>query len=595
MQIPVISPLIHYFKVFYGYAGKKLFVLCFIILLGGISEGFGISMLLPILDYEQPESSQNTYTTTLYQFLERIGIGVSLFSLLALLIIAFSFKGIFTFAQTTLSLYITTNLTKTLKVEFCHKYEEMKYSYYTNTSIGYLNNIITTETERAVSGLSKYIDVIINIIFVFIYVLSAFVINWKMTVLVLVICLFMFAVLRKLSRMGRRLSVLVSETNSQIQSLLIQTISNFKYLKASNSFGHLFKQLHKRIDENLNYQFKNGVLKAIPTSLLEPVTVLFLSGLILYHVGYNNKTIAEIFVLLIFFYKAFSRIFSFQIVWQKFNSNIGGVEVVKKAAKDLGFNKELVGTVKLKQFEEKIELKDINFSYGAKQVLFNINIIIPKNKSIGIVGESGSGKTTIFDIITGLINPQSGSIVFDGMNYKDIEITSLRRLVGYVTQEPVNFNDTIANNISFWEGDYEDERDKKIIESASDSSNSTDFIQNTESGFQSIIGDKGIKLSGGQRQRISIAREIYRNPEIMIFDEATSSLDTESEAFIQRSIKNMMGKRTIVIIAHRLSTIKNCDYVYVLSKGKVIEEGCFDDLYLDSCSRLHKMCKAQDL
>lgn len=552
-------------------------------------------MLLPVLNYEEGTTSQNTYTRTIYQLIESIGIDVSLFSLLALLFIAFSLKGIFNFAQTTLSLYITTNLTKTLKVGFCHKYGEMKYSYYTNTSIGYLNNIITTEIGRAVGGLGKYIEIIVNIIFIFIYVLSAFVINWKMTILVLGICFCMFAAFRTLSRIARKLSILVSETNSQIQSLLIQTISNFKYLKASDSFGHLFKQLHKKIDENISYQFKNGVLRAIPVSILEPATVLFLSGLIFYQVGYNKKTMAEIFVLLIFFYKAFSKIFSFQIVWQKFNSCIGGVEAIKKATNDLNSNKEVMGAIKLKQFKEKIELKGVNFSYGSEQVLFNINIIIPKNKSVGIVGESGSGKTTIFDIITGLINPQSGGILFDGMNYKDVDITSLRRLIGYVTQEPVNFNDTIANNISFWEGSYQEERVKKEIEAAADRSNSAEFIRNTENGYQSIIGDKGVKLSGGQRQRITIAREIYKNPEIMIFDEATSSLDTQSEAFIQNSINSMMGKQTIVIISHRLSTIKNCDYIYLLNAGRIVEEGKFDELYSDTNTRFFGMCKAQNL
>ena len=593
MHIPLLSPLIHYFNVFYGYAGKKLYFLCIVIILGGISEGFGISMLLPILNFEQNEDVNNRYSQLIYRFMDYIGLGVSLTSLLVLLFVIFSLTGLFSFIQKTFTSYITTNLEKTLKVGFCEKYADMKYSYYTNTNIGYLNNIITIETGRTVGGFKNYLEVIVSITFISVYVFSSFIINMHITLLVLGICICMLAALRFMSRISRRLSILISEANAQVQSLLIQTIYNFKYLKATNSFTNLYHQLYKKIDENKHYKFKSGLFAAIPISIIEPATVLFLSGLIFYQINYAGRTMSEILVLMFFFYKAFSRIFGFQSIWQKFNASLGGVEVVEKATKELALNKEQLGSFKVKQFEDTLELKEINFRYGSRQVLFDINIVIPKNKSIGIVGESGAGKTTLFDIITGLITPQSGTVRIDERNYSELDLLTLRKIIGYVTQEPVVFNDTISNNISFWKSDHNEGICRERIEKAAKLANCHSFIDKTN-GYETIIGDKGIKLSGGQCQRIAIARELFKEPEIMIFDEATSALDSESERFIQESILGMRGKRTIVIIAHRLSTIRSCDYIYVLSKGRIVEKGTFESLRNEG-THFSKMCKAQHL
>ena len=168
-------------------------------------------------------------------------------------------------------------------------------------------------------------------------------------------------------------------------------------------------------------------------------------------------------------------------------------------------------------------------------------------------------------------------------------------MIGYVTQEPVIFNDTIANNISFWECDSQEDICKRRIKDAVDLSSGERFINETEKGYDTIIGDKGVKLSGGQRQRIAIARELFKEPDIMIFDEATSSLDTESELLIQQSINSLKGERTVVIIAHRLSTLRNCDYIYVLEEGRIVEKGSFDELYEDTNSSFYRMCLAQNL
>jgi subfamily B ATP-binding cassette protein MsbA len=595
MHLPFISSSFHYFKVFYGYAGKKLYYLCIIIFFGGLSEGLGISMLFPVLNFESKTETTNAYSQTVYSFLESVGIGVSLFSLLGLLFAVFFLKGIFYFSQASLTSYICTDLAKNLRIGFSKKYAAMNYSYYTNANIGYLNNVVTVEIDKAVSGLQAYIRIIVAIVFIFVYVTSAFIINWKITFLVLGISLAMFFVLRKLSAILRRMSVLVTETNAHIQSLLIQLIYNFKYLKATDNFTHLVKTLEKKINKNRHYNFKSNVLQAIPSSIVEPVTILFLSGIMFYHVSYLRQSISEVMILAVFFYRTFTRVFDIQGVWQKFNSYYGSIEVVNKTTKDLHIHQETLGSRRLNHFEKEIFLKGANFDYEGTQVLFDINLIVPKNRYIGIVGESGAGKTTLLDIITGLIIPKSGKVFIDGISYKELNLLSLRKIVGYVTQEPVIFNDTIANNISLWECNMQDLHCRKRIENAAVLANCDRFINEAEMGYDTVLGDKGVKLSGGQRQRIAIARELFKEPEIMIFDEATSALDTESEMLIQKSISSLKGERTIVIIAHRLSTVKNCDYIYVLKEGRIVEEGSFDELYRDTNSRFYSMCLAQNL
>jgi len=595
IQIPLLSSLIYYFKIFYTYTGNRIIILLSTVLTAGIFEGLGISIVIPLLSYESNEGSGNQYTQVVYGFLENVGLGVSLSSILILMVMLFSLKGFFMILISIISSRIKTNLEKDLRSNFCFKYANVKYSYFINKPIGYFNNIISTEINNALSGLNNYINVIATVTYIIIYVAGAFLINSDLTVIVLVFSTVLFILLRRLPYLLKKISILLTKTRAEIQSLIIQKLYNYKYLKATSSFGQVLEQINSKIEENRKYQFKSDVYNEILYPIMEVIAIVALSLLVWYYVDFKQKQISEILVLLVFFWRALGRILSLQNAWQRFSTYIGGIQVINKEKNELDKNREPRGSIGVKTFKKGIELKDVIFSYATKQILSEINIIIPKNKSIGIVGHSGAGKTTLFDTLVGLITVQSGSILIDDIEYKEIKIDDLRSMIGYVTQEPITFNDTIANNISLWSCKDTDEKRMTEIRKAADLANCTNFIQQCEDGFNTILGDKGVKLSGGQRQRIAIAREIFKNPEIMIFDEATSSLDTESEQYIQKSIDAMMGKCTMIIIAHRLSTIKNCDYIYVLSKGRIVEEGKFDKLYFIKNGLFRKMCLAQQI
>jgi subfamily B ATP-binding cassette protein MsbA len=225
-------------------------------------------------------------------------------------------------------------------------------------------------------------------------------------------------------------------------------------------------------------------------------------------------------------------------------------------------------------FTSSIECKNISFSYGNRTILKDINLSIPTGKMVALVGPSGGGKSTLMDLIPRFIDPQQGHILFDGVDIKTLKMDSIRSQMGVVNQDSILFNDTIFNNIAFGRPNATEAE----VLAAAKIANAHDFIQETDQGYQSNIGDRGLKLSGGQRQRLCIARAVLANPPIMLLDEATSALDTESEKLVQDALNKLMENRTSLVIAHRLSTIQRADKIIVLDAGKIIESGTHQEL-----------------
>jgi ABC-type multidrug transport system fused ATPase/permease subunit len=259
--------------------------------------------------------------------------------------------------------------------------------------------------------------------------------------------------------------------------------------------------------------------------------------------------------------------------------------------------KETDGATQLDSLSDNIEFCDVSFAYDEEEgdVLHDINITIPANTTVALVGESGAGKSTLVDMLTLLLQPRTGEIQVDGVSHPNIDRASWRSQIGYVSQETVVFDDTIANNICLWRGDIDADNDlRKRVQDAARQAYADHFVQDLPNGYQTVVGDQGVRLSGGQRQRLFVARELFKRPNLLILDEATSALDTESERYIQKSIDDLKGEMTVVIIAHRLSTIKNVDFVYVLDDGSVVEKGTYDELRTRE-SQFRKMVEMQSV
>ncbi|MDB5013822.1 MAG: antibiotic transporter ATP-binding protein, partial [Daejeonella sp.] len=366
-------------------------------------------------------------------------------------------------------------------------------------------------------------------------------------------------------------------------SYLDEALSAIKIIKAFNAVDYIKEKFNI---ENTTYSKINRSM-AKRQQLASPVSeflgVSMVVGIVLYGgtlvISKQSELKAEEFILYIVLFsqvmrpaKAISDSFS------NINQGLAAGERVLELIDTKPAINNIVNAKSLTQFNNKITFRNVSFSYGEKMVLDNISFEILKGKSIALVGPSGGGKSTLMDIIPRFIEPQKGEISFDGVNIQDLTIESLRSLMGVVNQESILFNDTIFNNIAF--GKPNTSIDDVIA--AAKIANAHDFIMNTEKGYQTNIGDRGMKLSGGQKQRLSIARAILLNPPIMLLDEATSALDTESEKLVQDALNNLMKNRTSLIIAHRLSTIKNADQIVVLENGRIVETGTHSELLLQN-------------
>ena len=303
------------------------------------------------------------------------------------------------------------------------------------------------------------------------------------------------------------------------------------------------------------------------------VLVLWFGGMLI--LGENSSIEAPTFIFyMVILYSIINPLKDFAKAGYNIPKGLASMERVDKILKAENPIKESAHPVPLKIMNDKIEFKDISFSYGTREVLHHVNLTVPKGKTIALVGQSGSGKSTLVDLLPRYHDVQQGVIMIDGINIKDVKVSDLRGLIGNVNQEAILFNDSFFNNIAFG---VENATMEQVIEAAK-IANAHDFIMETEQGYDTTIGDRGGKLSGGQRQRVSIARAILKNPPILILDEATSALDTESERLVQEALERLMKTRTTIAIAHRLSTIKNADEICVLYEGKIVERGRHEEL-----------------
>jgi ABC-type multidrug transport system fused ATPase/permease subunit len=587
--------IINYFNVFYNWVGIKLFFFAFLILFMTIIEGLGFTIALPILEYGSEIEEKSKYSIFIYKLLESLNIEVSIMSLVLLVIVIFIFKAIIKSIQVTLGLNIVYKFLEDLRIDLIQHYSKMKYNFYINTEIGYFNNLITTEISTTIAAFNKYVLILVKIVTVLVYLSFSYLFSWEISLMAMSTIIILYFLFSPIANKIKNLSETLVKANASLQSSFIQFILNFKYLKATANFKHPKIKIKNAINIQRKKGLQRHLLEDLTPIILELFAMILFSVAILFLVLIKGLEIPSIMVTILFIYKAMLRIPEFQTAYQGFIAQSASVDVVENARKELVSNTEVFNGKNLKSFSSNISLRDIDFSFKDKKILSKINLEVPYKESIGIIGESGSGKTTLVDIITGLIRVQSGNIEIDGIDYKSLNKKSLRNYFGYITQEPVVFNDTIFNNVSLWSGDADDKECFKRVKKSCEIANCLDFIEDTENGFNTIVGDRGVKLSGGQKQRISIAREMYRDPKIFIFDEATSSLDSKSENFIQNSINNLIGEKTMIIIAHRLSTVKKCNYIYLLEKGRIIQEGTWDKMISDKNSIFSKMCQLQGI
>jgi ABC-type multidrug transport system fused ATPase/permease subunit len=535
-----------------------------------IVDGIGLTMFFPLIQIaggvkEIDEKNSNNFISSIFSF---IHLEITLVNVLIFMLLFFFIKGVLKYITILFRNIFQQHLIRKLRLQLLNGIERSAYTDFIKWNAGRLQNSLTGEVERISISFTYFFSYFEQFFLLFVYIIFAFFINYKFAFLVTlggILTNFLYTKLYKKTEMFS--SNFTSELN-HYQGKIIQFIANYKYLKSTGNINTYSKRVKDSIFNLETIQLQIGKASSILESSREPILMSIVIIVIMIQVYVLNGNLSSIILSLLFFYRALSSLSSMQSHLNKFLGTTGSIKNIKKLVNEFDFSKEINGEKVFETFEKSIEFKSLNFKYENKFILNNLDLKINKYQTIAFIGESGSGKTTLVNIISGLLLPTSGSYTIDSINILDINRKTFQNKIGYITQETVIFDDTLFNNVTMWDKKTKENIDKfntSIKKACLES-----FINSETQGHDLILGINGVNLSGGQKQRISIARELYREVEILILDEATSALDTDTEKNIQENIDLIKGQFTTIVIAHRLSTIKNVDKVYQLKEGKLI-------------------------
>ncbi|MEY8585829.1 ABC transporter ATP-binding protein [Phocaeicola sartorii] len=485
------------------------------------------------------------------------------------------------FASSAVMIPLRTGVVRDIRIMVYSKVMRLPLRFFSEERKGDIIARMSGDVGEVENSITSSLDMLIkNPILIVMYFGTLLATSWQLTLFTLLVVPGMGWVMGKVGKKLKRQSLEAQGKWSDTMTQLEETLGGLRIIKAfiaEQKMIDRFTQCSNELRDATNRVATRQAL-AHPMSeflgTLLIVLVLWFGGSLI--LGEHSSIDAPTFIFyMVILYSVINPLKEFSKAGYNIPRGLASMERVDKILKAENPIKEIADPKVLDNLNDKIEMKNISFSYdGTRQVLKDINITIPKGKTIALVGQSGSGKSTLVDLLPRYHDIQEGEILIDGINIKELRIANLRSLIGNVNQEAILFNDSFFNNIAFG---VENATMEQVI-AAAKIANAHDFIMETEKGYDTNIGDRGGKLSGGQRQRVSIARAILKNPPILILDEATSALDTESERLVQEALERLMKTRTTIAIAHRLSTIKNADEICVLYEGEIVERGKHDEL-----------------
>ncbi len=595
MYLKFKNNFLGYFKFYYSILRYRIFINLFLSVTIGFIDGMGLAMFMPLLQAASTGGTADGANLGALRhftdFLKMMGIPLTVTNVLYVLVALFLFKGGLKYVQLIYQVNNRFLFISTARHQLVRKLHNLSFGKFLKLDAGRIQNTFSAEVQRLFMGMNQYFSAGQSLVLLMTYIFLAILANYQFAILVAAGAGLTNLVYRRIYVAVKRISASISMNGNVFNSYLIQAVNNFKYLKATNYFEQFSHKLKTTVDKIEKLNKSAGKYNAITMSMREPLIIIIVVAVIHVQLRFFGSDLSSILLSLLLFYRALTYLLVIQNNWQTFINLSGSMEQVANLLNEMEDGKETFSNVPYPGLLKEIKLNNVSFGYPDITILKELNISLHKNQTIALVGESGSGKTTLANLIAGLLPPTEGEILVNGKNVYDFNLKDYRRTIGFITQEPVIFNDDIFNNITFWDEPTSAnmEKFKHAVQLAA----LENFLNDLPLKEKTPLGDNGVLISGGQKQRISIARELYKQAEILIMDEATSALDSETERSIQENIDNLKGKYTIIIIAHRLSTIKNADKIYLLEKGKLDAEGSFEEM-ASSSPRFKRMVELQE-
>jgi ABC-type multidrug transport system fused ATPase/permease subunit len=583
-----LSALIRFFyRAYWGYK-KQILALTALGFLSGLLEGVGINTVIPMFSFITGIGNQAT--DTISKIIEKsfnfFHINYSLKYLFVFICALLIFRVMVLLLSNYIKIRITAIYEEKTRGDLFGLTAKANWQYLLKQKLGHLETILVTNVSQGGILLQNISNSFMIVASLMIFLLVAINISWSITLITVFLGGFIFFFFRTFMYKTRVFSREQEKINRQTAHHINENIVGMKTIKAMSASGKIIDRAKEYFRALRELRVKTSFLSILTDALIQPIGLFFV--FIIFAVSYKTKAfnLAALAAIVYLVQRIFVYTQQLQGIIYSIANTAPYVNKMLEYRDEVVKNKEIDNGIANFKFEDSLEFKNIGFEYdNKKQVLKDVNFIIKKGEMVGLIGPSGAGKTTIVDLILRLFHPTRGEILLDGCSINEIRINDWRKNIGYVSQDIFLKNDTIANNIKFYNDSITDEEMAKAAKMA----NIHDFIQSCPEKYDTVIGERGLLISAGQRQRIVIARILAKRPQILILDEATSALDNESEVKIQQVIEKLKNKVTVLLIAHRLSTVMNCTNLLVLQNGEIREQGSPEELISDQETNFYKV------
>lgn len=568
--------------------GTSILILAGLSFLRSLLEGVGVTALIPIFSLitKSKNLGDDLVSKSVQSLFSYFQIDYSLNFLIILVVVLFLLKFLLTIWADFVTAKIVTQYHEDTMRELFGGTVDASWKFLLTQKVGFLNTLLINNVKMSRLLLQEMSGLITFVVNIMVYCFIAFNVSASMT-LVTISAGGVFILLSKgtISKI-KEYSYFVNKLNKKIAHFVDEQLVGMKNIKAMSVGTKVKEEGYNYFEELKKFQTATILRKKINAAILQPLSVLYIVGIFLFFHSKPDFNIAVFAVIIFLIQRIFEYIKQAQSAIHTFGETLPYLRNILEYSDQVRSNREIDDETKPFHFDNNLEFRQVNFSYSRdRNILKNVNFVIKKGEMIGIVGPSGVGKTTIVDLLLRFFLPLQGSITIDGENISAIRLSEWRNSVGYISQDVFLSNNSIENNIKFFNAGLSKEQVIKAARMA----NIYDFIKNEKKGFLSPVGERGVLLSAGQRQRVAIARVLARDPKILILDEATSSLDNESERVIQEVVFGLKGKVTILVIAHRLKTVMGCDRILVVQDGTIVEEGGPQQLLYDPSSYFKRM------